>query len=286
MKTAGSVFDFLPKSTKTEKAEQQTPPEPEQHQEQREQPAPQPPPRPTLRIVTPPEQPAAALAQAPRVPRPLPRRWDRLDPTAKASALRMIRTQAKGGARNVVISLILGLAGGPDAAGELDELITIDRDAAKRGYLTDAEDKRREEIAAAALERLRFDPLEVDGPCCEGSGWLHMANGTIERCDECKRLPDDDTAIERHAQECGYDCQAESADDGADQVEEPTPQEEKPQPPPVIVPPPPRALGEGIAAPLRSEDWAGLWSRVQAGVITEEQAREFGALWMQPRAQA
>lgn len=39
-------------------------------------------------------------------------------------------------------------------------------------------------------------------------------------------------------------------------------------------------LTDGVAAPLQAGDWRSLWMRVQAGTLTEDQAKEFGALWM------
>jgi hypothetical protein len=38
-------------------------------------------------------------------------------------------------------------------------------------------------------------------------------------------------------------------------------------------------LSEGISGPLMSGDWAGLWERVQAGQLTEEEAKQIGQIW-------
>lgn len=42
---------------------------------------------------------------------------------------------------------------------------------------------------------------------------------------------------------------------------------------------PMKALDAGLGEPLQSGDWAGLWKRVKAGMISEEEAVQFGQLW-------
>lgn len=60
-------------------------------------------------------------------------------------------------------------------------------------------------------------------PCSKGcKGWLHMNSGTatedVQRCDDCKRFSDDNSAQVAHAAECGCDwgCDIERVIVGAD----------------------------------------------------------------------
>lgn len=51
-------------------------------------------------------------------------------------------------------------------------------------------------------------PLPPKGQRCDPKckGWLHMNEPEeIQRCDECKRFPDDDQARAAHRVECGCD---------------------------------------------------------------------------------
>jgi len=142
------------------------------------------------------------------------------------------------GSVNTAVALMVGLAGGPEAARLADELGLMDLRASKRGYLLEAERWRREAIIAQAVRTLGFDPRTQAGPR--------------------RPVPQPAPAPAQRAQDAQPVMAALAVD----------------------LAPKPLQLTAGVGAePLQGGDWRGLWERVQAGQITEEEARGFGQAW-------
>lgn len=141
--------------------------------------------------------------------------------------------------RNTSAALIIGLAGGPGARAAALELAEIDRRCAARGYILRAEEVRREELVRSAVGILGFDPRVASAPTASPAA----------------------PAAPVASEDARPVLAAVVADVGA-------------------LAPAPLALPEGVTQePLRAGDWRGLWLRVQAGQLSEADARAFGQLW-------
>lgn len=90
--------------------------------------------------------------------------WAELDDETRPEVLKFIRGKVEAGHLAIAEVLILGLARGDAAQPEVLELADIDRQAAARGYLTHAEEARREDLLQEAIRVLGFDPRTEDGP--------------------------------------------------------------------------------------------------------------------------
>jgi hypothetical protein len=158
---------------------------------------------------------------------------------SRSVVIAKLREAHAAGDKFTAAGLLVGLAGGPQARARVSALATMDRACAARGWITKAEEAQRAAIVADALADLGFNPLREDGPAAAPVA-----------------------APAQPAQDARPVLAAVVADVAA------------------VAAAPVLALPEGVTAePLRAGDWRGLWMRVQAGQLTEAEARAFGQLW-------
>jgi hypothetical protein len=169
--------------------------------------------------------------------------------TTSTDAADACAEQYAAGQMGMAIALLVGLADADKREQRLQVLLYIDANAAKRGYLSDADNRLRNSIETAAFieakRNLGFDPRVARPQVAPAPKPSTTTVDTVPA--RPSRMPDAAPPTIRDM-------------------------------PAVVIPAPVKALP--IArGPLKQGDWAGLDEMVKRGELTHAEAVAFGTLW-------